>query len=100
MEAPPHDLRICVSSLSPGDDEQPGSQQEGEGGQQEGHDGTQQQQPGRKKRGGAAYAGGEPCSTLKDAASLKPKSQDITFDADPLFTKTSKLFDENSAEGT
>ncbi len=83
-----------------GDDQDGVQQQEADGGN--GGD-PQRQQPGKKKRGGAAAAGAyaDPSSTLADEASLRSKDLDsaATFDADPLFGKTSKLFDENSAAG-
>ncbi|MEW5309398.1 MAG: hypothetical protein WDW38_001291 [Sanguina aurantia] len=38
-------------------------------------------------------------STLRDAKALASKAVDETFDTDPMFAKTSRLFDENSAAG-
>lgn len=38
-------------------------------------------------------------STLRDAKALASKAVDETFDTDPMFAKTSRLFDENSASG-
>lgn len=38
-------------------------------------------------------------STLADPKTLAGKAVDETFDTDPMFAKTSRLFDENSASG-
>ncbi|GAX76043.1 hypothetical protein CEUSTIGMA_g3486.t1 [Chlamydomonas eustigma] len=52
-----------------------------------------------KRRGATVSSIVDPRSTLADPESLRAKDVDSTFDADPLFGKTSKLFDENSASG-
>ena len=50
-----------------------------------------------KKRAAAGYD--DLTSTLADSESLRAKEGETTLDADPVFGKTSKLFDENSAAG-
>lgn len=51
----------------------------------------------RKKRGQGAEV--NPSCTLEHPDKLRDKRPEATFDSDPLFSKTSKLFDENSAAG-
>ncbi len=52
-----------------------------------------------KRRGGAVGTFRDTSSTLASVDSLRAKAVELTFEADPLFGKTSKLFDESSAAG-
>eukprot|EP00798_Chlamydomonas_sp_ICE-L_P019937 gene19937-26644_t len=60
-----------------------------------GGEGGETQKP--KKRAGSAST--DPRATLGDDESLRNKTMEVTLDSDPLFRRTSKLFDEGSAAG-
>lgn len=80
-----------------GDDTAAGSQ-----GDQDKGDGSQGKEAGVKgKRGrrGAAQPDLDPSATLAEAEALKDRRAENTFESDPLFNRTTKLFDENSASG-
>jgi hypothetical protein len=53
----------------------------------------------KKGRRGPAQPDLDPSATLADPEALKDKKGDNTFESDPLFNRTTKLFDENSASG-
>ena len=78
--------------------------EEGAADQQQGRDGPTQEGDGKegskglKKKAREGYYV-DSSSTLADPESLRAKEGEATFDADPLFSKTTKLFDENSAAG-
>ena len=76
-----------------GADQQQGS---GDGPTQEG-DGKEGSKGLKKKAREGYYV--DSSSTLADPESLRAKEGEATFDTDPLFSKTTKLFDENSAAG-
>lgn len=74
---------------------------------QDGADGTQGSPLAEGEAAGKAMAGRrrgkggdiDPSATLADPASLKAKEMDVTLDSDPLFGRTSRLFDESSTAG-
>jgi hypothetical protein len=78
------------------DDTAAGSQGDQDKGGSQGGEGGAKPKKGRR---GAAQPDLEPSSTLADAETLKDKKADNTFESDPLFNRTTKLFDENSASG-
>lgn len=41
----------------------------------------------------------DPSSTLADPDSIKAKAPELSFETDPLFVRTSALFDKGGAEG-
>ncbi len=71
--------------------DQAGDQEEEDG---EGDDAHGDQQAKQRRRKDL-----DPSSTLADPDSIKAKAPELSFETDPLFVRTSALFDKGGAEG-
>lgn len=72
---------------------------DGEGGEGDGGDDSQAGLNGKPSKARKRQLDVDGSATLASADALRVKQAARTFDTDPLYCRTSKLFDENSASG-